>query len=95
MKKLMFACYDKKTKIFGLPFYSIRREQALRDFQYASNDPQTEICRHAVDFSLFYLGTFDDEAGTIEPVVPEHVADAFVLKAYAQLEIDQQVEASA
>lgn len=81
MKKLMFACFDQKTKLFGLPFYSVRREQALRDFAYAANDPETEICRYSLDYSLFYIGTFDDETGELEmPPMPEHICQAFTLK---------------
>lgn len=80
MKKLIFACFDQKTKLFGLPFYSVRREAAIRDFAFAANDPQTEIYQYSTDYSLFYLGTFDDETGELQPVVPEHVVQAYLLK---------------
>lgn len=81
MQKLMFAVYDQKTKLFGNPFFSIRKEAAIRDFTYAANDPQTDICRYSNDYSLFFLGSFNDETGELLNMTsPEHVVAAFTLK---------------
>lgn len=81
MLKQMFAVYDKKTKIFSNPWFSIRKEAAIRDFTYAANDPATEICRYANDYALFYIGSFNDETGEVLSLTsPEHVVSAFTLQ---------------
>lgn len=89
MIKRIYAVHDSATKVFGLPFYAIRPEQAVRDFTYAANDPQTEIYRYANDYSLYFLGTFDDETGQIIHSRPEHVVNAFAVKNHELTEVAQ------
>lgn len=81
MIKSIYAVFDSKTKLFGNPFNSLRQEAAVRDFQYAANDPSTDICRYSSDFALYFLGTFCDESGKYETLdQPQHIVSAFQLK---------------
>lgn len=87
MLKNIYVCYDSKTKIFSAPFYAIRDEQATRDFAYAANDPQTDICRHSSDFALYKLGSYDDETGLITSNPPVFMCSAFTLKQSVTTEV--------
>lgn len=57
------AAFDSKTAAFCTPFYVAHVEIAKRAFTEAANDPQHELYKHSEDFTLFHLGTFDDQTG--------------------------------
>lgn len=81
MIKNIYCVFDSKTKLFGNPFTSIRQESAVRDFGYAANQKDNEICRYASDYALYFIGTFDDESGKCETLdQPQHIVSAFQLK---------------
>lgn len=61
MKKLIFSIYDVKGKFYSTPFYVINKPTAVRTFTDAVHDEQTLICKHPEDYSLYYLGEFEDE----------------------------------
>lgn len=63
----IFSVYDIKSKSFGQPFYSLTRGTAIRSFTDLVNDPQTSINKYPDDFTLFEIGTFDDNSGEILP----------------------------
>lgn len=65
MIKQFFAVLDSKAGIYGNPFISLNTETAIRDFTYATTDPETQISRYPEDFALYLLGSFNDETGEI------------------------------
>jgi hypothetical protein len=60
-----FSIYDEKAKAFLPPFYLPQEGMAIREFASAANDPDTNIGKYPQDYTLFTLGTFDDENGAI------------------------------
>lgn len=64
----IFAVYDKKAVAYANPFYYHQKGQALRAFQDAVCDPQSPLSKHPEDFSLFYLGDWNDTTGVIVPL---------------------------
>ncbi len=68
----VFAVFDSKARVFFSPFYCPSKEVAIRAFKTAANDPESQLCQHSSDFTLFQLGTFNDELGTFE-LFREHV----------------------
>lgn len=77
----IYAVYDTKARTYCRPFYSQNDDTAVRDFAMGANDPDCDLGRHPVDFSLFKLGTFQDVTGLI--TIEEHpvclgVASQFV-----------------
>jgi len=82
MIKNIYSVFDKKAQLFCAPFYSVNDQTALRDFTRAANDQDSDINRYSLDYSLYYIGSFDDESGHISTDVQRrHVADAFQLVA--------------
>ncbi|AXH75720.1 MAG: nonstructural protein [Microviridae sp.] len=69
MQKSIFSVYDTKAKTFCTPFFSQNKNTALRDFKHACNDTGSHLFKSPEDYTLFELGSFDDESACffIEP----------------------------
>lgn len=59
MKISIYSVFDSKAESFISPFFSQNRATALRSFEAAANDENTDFHRYAGDYTLFELGTFD------------------------------------
>lgn len=70
MKLELLAVYDSKAKAFMAPFVVSQIAVAARVFAEAANKMNHQICEHPEDFTLWHLGTFDDDTATfdIKPV---------------------------
>lgn len=62
----MFTIYDSKVEAWLPPFCARSVGEALRSFEDAANEPKSNICRYPDCFTLFELGSFDDDKGHIE-----------------------------
>lgn len=62
----IYAVYDKKAEAYLAPFTFPHDGQALRAFSDTVNDESTQFYRHADDFDLYSLGTFDQESGEFQ-----------------------------
>jgi len=67
-----FAVFDSKAKVFFVPFFCPSVAVATRAFGTAANDPQTQISKYPEDFTLFQIGEFNDEDGSLRPF-PQHI----------------------
>lgn len=84
MTKFMFVIFDNKSRLYSSPFFSVRKESAMRDFLRAAESPESEIYHTPDDYDMFCIGTYEDETCTME-VWPnrEFIANAYVLKIQA------------
>lgn len=57
----MYCVYDSKVESYGRPFFMKNKGEAVRGFQEIANDPTSQICKYPEDFTLFELGSFDDQ----------------------------------
>lgn len=74
---------------FNRPFFAPSLGAALRAFTDEVNrqEPNNEMNRHPNDFSLYHLGHYNDEDGTLHPLPhPTQLAEAS-----ACLNPDQQI----
>lgn len=62
--KLMYAVLDKAANLYMAPFFVIAEGLAVRDFVDEANNPSSLLAKHAKDFSLYRLGSFDDATGS-------------------------------
>lgn len=75
MIKLAFSVYDNKAMTYSNPFYSLNIPTAIRDFTSACRDVSLDLHKYPEDFTLQYLGTFDDANGKLislqnpEPII--------------------------
>jgi hypothetical protein len=72
-----YSVYDNKALIYNVPFFTSTDGQAVRMFADLANDPSTGVGRHPSDYSLFFIGSYDDQKGALVAESPlRHVADA-------------------
>lgn len=65
MLKQIYSVKDEKIGLFIGPFFSNGVVDALRSLTIAANDANSNLNRFSQDFSLYHLGTLDDESGKI------------------------------
>lgn len=79
----MYSVYDSKLTVFDRPWFAMRDEAALRAFADAINDgtgPGASWAKHPEDYSLFFVGEFDDETGDLIPSKVKNLVTASSLK---------------
>lgn len=77
MKHEMYCVYDAAVKAFNRPMCFRSRGEALRSFMEACRDEKTEFWKHSSDYSLHFVGVFDDDSGSVViPTAPERVISA-------------------
>jgi len=75
-----YAIYDRKGLIYNAPFFAPAVGHATRSFADLANDTNTMVGRHPADFTLYYVGAYDDQSGLLIPVTAlEHIVDAQTL----------------
>ena len=63
----IYAVYDSKAEAYMQPFFNDTHGLAIRVFEKHVNDPATIFSQHPEDFTIFYIGTFDETNGKIQP----------------------------
>nr|UXQ87975.1 MAG: nonstructural protein [Microvirus sp.] len=71
----MYSIYDEKSLTWTTPFFLNNNGTAIRQFTDAVNDSQTQFNKHPTDYSLYHLGTFNDNEASIASDKP-----AFLVK---------------
>lgn len=65
MKTRVFSIFDAKAAVFGVPFFVHNDAMAVRLFSDLVNDPKSMVARHPEDYSLYFVGTFEDDTALI------------------------------
>lgn len=63
MIMLAFSVHDSKAEVFSKPFFEVTKGTAVRAFTDAVNEEGSDFHRHADDYTLFHVGSFDDAMG--------------------------------
>lgn len=75
-----YTIYDNKALQYHSPWFAASDGAAIRAFQDLVNDHNTTLSRHPGDYSLWWMGTYDDNKGHFHSQVPlVHVIDATAL----------------
>lgn len=78
----VFAVYDSKGAYYLKPFMVRSRGEAIRMFSDEVNRPDSMMGTHPEDFTLFYLGMFDELTGKYKNAnAPESLGVALEYKA--------------
>lgn len=77
----IFTVYDEKAGAYLAPFYLPTHGEAVRAFIDASMKQDHKFNLHAMDYTLFHLGTFDDAKASIDMLdVPETIGRADIMR---------------
>jgi len=76
MKLKIFSVWDSVAKVHQNPFCLHNKHEAIRGFADAVNDESTMLAKHPEDYTLFLVGEWEDDTGTITPQTPEKVITA-------------------
>lgn len=61
----MYCVYDSKISAYMHPMFFRSNGEALRAFAAAVNDPSHGFNKHPEDYTLFELGSFNDDKATV------------------------------
>lgn len=90
-----YSIYDRKGLNYHAPFFAATDGIAVRIFADLANDTNTTIGRHPADYVLYFVGTFSDGNGSLEPALPlRHVMDADALLKIQPSLFAQEVKAN-
>lgn len=76
MKTHVFSVLDSKVGTFAQPWFSPTVASGLRAFTEAAQDGNSMLAKHPGDFTLYLLGTFDDETGIFQADKPSALGTA-------------------
>lgn len=72
----VYTVYDSAVQAYLQPFFCRSRGEALRSFGDACNDKSKPFFQHGLDYTLVYLGEFDDAGGTFSCAPPVRIISA-------------------
>lgn len=79
-----YTIYDNKSLRYHTPWFQSTDGEAVRAFTDLVNDHNSAISRHPGDYSLWCMGTYDDNKGQLHAQVPlVHIVDATAVVAVA------------
>jgi len=80
MLKKIYSVYDRKVEAYGTPFVQQNEALAIRSFERAYLNPELDFSLFPEDYSLFELGTYNEDTGQIESTSPRLILNATALK---------------
>lgn len=63
MENRLYSIKDRATDAFMAPWTAHTDGHAIRMFQDAVNDTQSQMNKHPEDYDLWFVGIFDDQSG--------------------------------
>ena len=86
----LFSIWDSAAQRYLEPFFAPTIEYAIRQFRQAVNKPDHQFNLYPEDYTLFHVGSFDQEEGQLQPLATPHslgVAISFIQKLSEALEV--------
>lgn len=80
MKLEIFAVHDNAVGAYLPPFFCRSKGEAVRSFSDAVNSEKGVFSQHSIDYTLVYMGTYDDSGGTFDCGVPVRILGASEVK---------------
>lgn len=66
MMLVAFSVFDAAAEAWLAPFFARSKGEAVRLFEGAANTADHRFHKHASDYTLFQIGSFDDLTGRLE-----------------------------
>ncbi|AXL14593.1 nonstructural protein [Microviridae sp.] len=74
MKINAYTIFDKKSGLYNKPFYLVNHQVALRSVSQLVTDENSECAKNPEDYSLWFIGEYDDENATFASQEKECIA---------------------
>lgn len=91
MKHQAFAVFDSAAEMYSNPIFFRSKGEALRWFQDSASDESSPLNKHPKDFSLTYLGEYDDETGEFQESIKISMMTGIEAKAANEAEHGPQI----
>lgn len=65
----MYTIHDIKAETFMVPFFQQNDETAKRLMTHSANNPEHFVGKNPADYTLFYIGEYEDNSGAITPAL--------------------------
>ncbi len=75
MQQNMYVVFDVKAGAYLQPWFLLRDAMAVRAFGDCCNDAEHNFGRHPEDFTLFVIGSFDDQKAVIDWHAPRSLGN--------------------
>lgn len=93
MKVNLYAIHDSKACAYANPFPMHTDGLAIRSFMQACLSQETNFSKYPLDFTLFRIGTYDDETSLIKSEAPpEMLLTASQALALAEKEVTRAIQ---
>lgn len=77
----IYSIYDSKAEAYLQPLFANTNGVAIRIFSEAVSDENHAFNKYAADYTLFEIGTFDENSGNIEGLkTPKSHVNALTIK---------------
>lgn len=76
MQYKVFAVLDSKASCYGMPVFFSNDAQAIRAFGDVVSREKSTFGEHPEDYTMYRVGSFDDNSGALTGEVPVFVAKA-------------------
>ncbi len=84
MKVQLYAVFDMASGTYEKPFFSTTDDLVRREFENVATAKDTPIGKHPKDYSLWRLGNFDDNTGTVKDEANECLCTALEIMSQSQ-----------
>lgn len=92
--KIIVAVLDHAVGAFSVPFFDSSKASALRNFSDAVNDssnPNNMWHKHPEDYSLYFIGEFDEQKGLLIPLTHEKLVTAASVRTYDKSKLPPEI----
>lgn len=72
----VYAVHDAAVGAFNAPLFFRSRGEAVRSFQQAVTNENSQFRSHAGDYSFWKIGLYDDDTGFLTAIENERVCGA-------------------
>lgn len=80
MKLGIYSVFDKKTVVYGQPFFAHTHGHAIRMVQDSVDKEGNPLSKYPDDFTLYHIGVYNDADGIIGGTNPSVVVEVASLK---------------
>lgn len=71
-----FSVFDKAVGAYLPLFFARSKGEAIRSFAAVVQKPDHQFYNNKSDYTLFFVGSWDDQSGLFSPVEPSRVISA-------------------